>query len=341
MQEWFRDSDWVDEPPSITVTMGSGAVCQLDCTATVALPPDAVFNVVRDPHNRRVFKNVKSVSDVRVVSDDGGVQHVEMNMTFLWRLPAISGTFTAHVLMIQDRPNRMLSYELTRPGFMKKFQGFWKVEPLVVPSSPAISGAYESDDRGSQAPGRASQAVACLGSALDSDDANIVMSGVVTAAAAAGGRGGGGGTVPPALSPAARRVASRIVLHQIAQPSVAPPPVFRKCLKGILQTSTRDMLRDFQNEAARIRSSRGEERLGETEEGGKGAQVARERAEKRTASFLHKETLRASGLSPGSKVVGSGGFAANLGKKTGMNLVKGAMSRSKKGLTSLVKAGRK
>ncbi|CAI5481876.1 unnamed protein product [Closterium sp. Yama58-4] len=146
MQEWFRDSDWVDEPPSIAVTMGSGAVCQLDSTATVALPPDAVFNVIRDPNNRRVFKNVKvrasrsslslsplppitkfassstslvrhpipasykrpSVSDVRVLRDDGAVQHAEMKMTFVWRLPAISGTFTAQVLMIQDRPNRMV-----------------------------------------------------------------------------------------------------------------------------------------------------------------------------------------------------------------------------------------
>ncbi|CAI5505136.1 unnamed protein product [Closterium sp. Naga37s-1] len=331
--------------------MGSGAVCQLDCTATVALPPDAVFNVVRDPHNRRVFKNVKvkggavlvSVRDVRVVSDDGDVQHVEMNMAFLWRLPAISGTFTAHVLMIQDRPNRMLSYELTRPGFMKKFQGFWKVEPLVVPSSSSICGADEGDDRcsddssssskpndpsnisksnshdstnsssssdkpvngndPSQSPisilsydscpdllafAKTAEAAgttsvlaaptdACPGSATKSHD--VSTEGASSAAAVASGAvaAEAGGEVSPAPSAAAKRVASRIVLHQTVQPSVAPPPVFRKCLKGILQTATRDMLEDFQSEAALIRCGRGE-RLGETEEGGKEAQIARERA---------------------------------------------------------------
>ncbi|CAI7827626.1 unnamed protein product [Closterium sp. NIES-54] len=439
MQEWFHDSDWLDEPPSITVTMGSGAVCQLDCTATVALPPDAVFNVVRDPHNRRVFKNVKvgsvlaasrcrllfplslqSVSDVRVVSDDGAVQHAEMNMTFLWRLPAISGSFTAQVLMIQDRPNRMpfcyklhlpflpvalpvsppacslcpsaivspsphifqLSYELTRPGFMKKFQGFWKVEPLVVSSTSEIGGTDEADDRGShgstssstpptlpsspnnpsnisksnssdsvnsdsssdkagvgsepswspisilsydscpdllafaktaEAAGTASvlalPADACPGSAIKSHDA--VMEGASSAATAASGAVAveAGGEVSPAPSAAAKRVASRIVLHQTVQPSVAPPLVFRKCLKGILQTAMRDMLEDFLSEAALIRCGHGE-RLGETEEGGKEAQIARERAGKRTASFLHKEMLRASGSAPGSKVLGSGGGQA-------------------------------
>ncbi|CAI7923600.1 unnamed protein product, partial [Closterium sp. NIES-53] len=354
-----------------------------------------------------------SVSDVRVVSDDGAVQHAEMNMTFLWRLPAISGSFTAQVLMIQDRPNRMLSYELTRPGFMKKFQGFWKVEPLVVSSTSEIGGTDEADDRGShgstssstpptlpsspnnpsnisksnssdsvnsdsssdkagvgsepswspisilsydscpdllafaktaEAAGTASvlalPADACPGSAIKSHDA--VMEGASSAATAASGAVAveAGGEVSPAPSAAAKRVASRIVLHQTVQPSVAPPLVFRKCLKGILQTAMRDMLEDFLSEAALIRCGRGE-RLGETEEGGKEAQIARERAGKRTASFLHKEMLRASGSAPGSKVLGSGGFAASLGKKTGMNQVKGEISRSKKGLTSLAKAGRK
>ncbi|GJP71394.1 hypothetical protein CLOP_g2229 [Closterium sp. NIES-67] len=349
LQEWFRDSDWVDEPPSIEVSMGSGAVCQLDCIATVALPPDAVFNVVQDPHNRRVFKNIKSVSDVRVVRDEGGVQHVEMNMAFAWRLPAISGSFTAHVLMIQDRPNRTMSYELTRPGFMKKFQGFWKVEPLFVPAASAIGGEdglsgslsgssspIERPSSPNEDPSRSPISVlsySCpdlfaLGEAAGrTAGASPTATGGESPASVSSGAAAGTASPAPALATAAKRVASRIVLRQIVQPSVAPPPMFRRCLQGILQTATRDMLNDFQTEAARIRTG---ERFEKEAEEGKEAREARERAEKRSASFLHKEALRAPG---------SGGFAAGLGKKTGMSLVKGAISRSKKGLTSLAKAG--
>lgn len=41
------------------VTVPKGSLCHLDATAEVGLPPDAVFDIVIDPDNKNVFKNIK------------------------------------------------------------------------------------------------------------------------------------------------------------------------------------------------------------------------------------------------------------------------------------------
>jgi len=41
------------------VTVPKGSLCNLNVEVDVGLPPDAVYNIVIDPDNRRVFKNIK------------------------------------------------------------------------------------------------------------------------------------------------------------------------------------------------------------------------------------------------------------------------------------------
>ena len=41
------------------VTVPKGSLCNLGVEVNVGLPPDAVYNIVTDPDNKRVFKNIK------------------------------------------------------------------------------------------------------------------------------------------------------------------------------------------------------------------------------------------------------------------------------------------
>ncbi|CAI5478011.1 unnamed protein product [Closterium sp. Yama58-4] len=270
---WFQNPDWVDETPSMTVSVGSNALCQLDGVATVGLPPDAVFSIVCDPHNSRVFKNIKSVKNERVLSDNNGVKELEMDMVFAFQLPFFTGTFDAHMRMVHDRPNRKMSFELTRPGLMRKFEGFWQVEPLVVPASatsaPSTISATSSASADSDTASAPSSPLSdTFHPASDWDSSSACSSPERDSAADPAADLAAKTTTKSAATPSdGARVASRLVLHQVVQPSVAPPDLFKRCIHIVLQMATKDVLKVFQREAAEIRSSKGQEV--ETQGGGK------------------------------------------------------------------------
>eukprot|EP00475_Leptophrys_vorax_P007598 TRINITY_DN14815_c0_g1_i1.p1 TRINITY_DN14815_c0_g1~~TRINITY_DN14815_c0_g1_i1.p1 ORF type:complete len:304 (-),score=18.58 TRINITY_DN14815_c0_g1_i1:199-1110(-) len=238
LEAWFADPEWSDDAPDMKVTVGSNALCQLDGVATVALPPDSVFSTVCDPYNRRVFKNVKSVSNLVVVSEADGVRVEEMDMVFAFHLPFFTGTFDAHVRMVKDRRNRKMSFALTRPGFMKRFEGHWTVEPMLVPctaGAEASSALCPGSPTGSiDSDSDVSASMSLGGSSCSSSPDNQVDSSL-------------------SGSDTGVRVASRLILHQVVQPSLAPPAIFKRCIHTILQMATSDVLKVFQEEAQRVR----------------------------------------------------------------------------------------
>ncbi|CAI5981951.1 unnamed protein product [Closterium sp. NIES-65] len=384
---WFDDSHWTDEPPSMTVTVGDHGRGQLDGVATVALPPDTVFSILCDPHNRRVFTFIKSVKNERVVSDCNGVRVVELDIVFALKVPFFTGTFDAHLRNVHDRPNRRVTFCLSRPGFMRKFEGYWQVDPLLVPASATYATSPSSAASAASAAPSASDVpsflsaegdpeselfpsvsftpqsplsdVMFLGSSCDSDSesgSDLNASGsdssnsassspdrfparvipdptTTTSVGSLCGSGGGLGEDDTRGSgrlgedsglgaegglgadgglggDAGMRVASRLVLHQVVEPSLAPPPMFRRCVHALLKAATRDVLVVFQYEAARIRNSKGkfpwrngaEAGAEEGEEEGKGKAG---KSSKLGAMFLHKEALGGKNSVFG---VGKGGF---------------------------------
>eukprot|EP01018_Ginkgo_biloba_P013737 Gb_24414 [translate_table: standard] len=52
-------SEFVHEPPVINVTQPKGSFCQIDARFSVPLSPIEVYDIITDPNNRRVFKNIK------------------------------------------------------------------------------------------------------------------------------------------------------------------------------------------------------------------------------------------------------------------------------------------
>jgi hypothetical protein len=48
----------------LQVTVPQGSLCNLNLRFEAGLPPDAVYNIIIDPENKRVFTNIKVCTDV-------------------------------------------------------------------------------------------------------------------------------------------------------------------------------------------------------------------------------------------------------------------------------------
>ncbi|WCJ38453.1 hypothetical protein M5689_019514 [Euphorbia peplus] len=135
LQSWRENPSWNDEPPQIKVSVPKGSLCNLTVNFDVGLPPDAVYNIVTDPDNRRVFKNIKEVVSRKVLLDEGHRQLVELEQAAIWKFLWWSGTISVHVLVDQNRENRMMKFKQLKTGFMKQFEGCWRVEPVFIDES--------------------------------------------------------------------------------------------------------------------------------------------------------------------------------------------------------------
>ncbi len=56
---WLPSDSFVHEPPVLKVMQPKGTFCEIQARFSVALPPDGVYDIITDPNNRRVFKNIK------------------------------------------------------------------------------------------------------------------------------------------------------------------------------------------------------------------------------------------------------------------------------------------
>ncbi|KAJ4836197.1 hypothetical protein Tsubulata_046624 [Turnera subulata] len=132
LQAWRENPSWTDQPPDIKVSVPKGSLCNLSVAFDVGLPPDAVYDIVTDPDNRRVFKNIKEVISRRVLLDEGHRQVVEVEQAALWKFLWWSGTISVHVLVDQNRQDYSMKFKQLKTGFMERFEGIWRVEPVFV-----------------------------------------------------------------------------------------------------------------------------------------------------------------------------------------------------------------
>ncbi|CAI0434655.1 unnamed protein product [Linum tenue] len=150
LEAWRENPSWVDQPPVIQVSVPKGSLCNLSVKVNVGLPPDAIYDIVIDPDNRRVFKNIKEVISRKVLYDDGQRQLVEVEQAAIWTFLWWSGTMSVHVLVDQNRKDHSMKFKQVKTGFMERFEGSWKVEPLFVdeqichPLKPKTWADYDS-----------------------------------------------------------------------------------------------------------------------------------------------------------------------------------------------------
>ncbi|OMO78252.1 hypothetical protein CCACVL1_14545 [Corchorus capsularis] len=132
LQAWRENPSWGDQSPEIKVSVPKGSLCNLKAKVDIGLPPDAVYNIVTDPENKRVFKNIQEVISRKVLVDEGQRQLVEVEQAALWRFLWWSGTISVHVLVDQNREDYSMKFKQVKSGFMKKFEGHWRVQPVFV-----------------------------------------------------------------------------------------------------------------------------------------------------------------------------------------------------------------
>ncbi|KAI3992008.1 hypothetical protein MKX01_014899 [Papaver californicum] len=132
LKAWNNNPSWVDESPEIQVSVPKGSFCNLSVKVKVGLPPDAIYDIVTDPDNRRVFKNIKEVISRRVLVDEGSRQVVEVEQAAMWKFLWWSGTIAVHVMVDQNRDDHSMKFKQVKTGFLERFEGCWKVEPLFV-----------------------------------------------------------------------------------------------------------------------------------------------------------------------------------------------------------------
>lgn len=154
LQLWRENPVWDVETPRIDVRVPKGSLCNLYVSFDLGLPPDAVYNIVIDPDNRRVFKNIKEVISRKVLHDDGSRQVVDLEQAAIWRFLWWSGTISVHVVVDQNREDYSMKFKQVKSGFMKKFEGSWRVEPVFVDDElcssfkPQTLSEYNSCTRG-------------------------------------------------------------------------------------------------------------------------------------------------------------------------------------------------
>lgn len=132
LQLWRENPIWGDQTTKIDVSVPKGSLCNLYVKFDLGLPPDAVYNIVTDPDNKRVFKNIKEVISRKVLLDDGSRQVVELEQAAIWKFLWWTGTLAVHVLVDQNRDDHSMKFKQVKAGFMKKFEGCWKIEPVFV-----------------------------------------------------------------------------------------------------------------------------------------------------------------------------------------------------------------
>ncbi|KAJ8565316.1 hypothetical protein K7X08_007892 [Anisodus acutangulus] len=132
LQSWKENPSWVDPSPDVKVSVPKGSLCNLNVKVNIGLPPETVYDIVTDPENKSVFKNIKEVLSRKVLVDEGSRQVVEVEQAAIWRFLWWSGTIYVHVLVDQNREDYTMKFKQVKTGFMERFEGSWKVEPLLV-----------------------------------------------------------------------------------------------------------------------------------------------------------------------------------------------------------------
>lgn len=94
---------------------------------SMAVDADITYGILTDyEKNPEIFKTVSKVEVEYRDQSKFVTQHAHWNLLF-W-----SGTFDMKMKVVEDRPNRAVSFKLNEPGFLKLFNGHWGIEPRMV-----------------------------------------------------------------------------------------------------------------------------------------------------------------------------------------------------------------
>ncbi|CAK9258856.1 unnamed protein product [Sphagnum jensenii] len=117
-------------PAEVTVEKKEGHF-EVKGNMNMAVEPDVTYGILTDyENNPKIFKTVSKVEVEHRDDSKLVTQHAHWNLLF-W-----SGGFDMKMKVLEDHSKRAISYKLSEPGFLTKFNGYWGVEPWVVEGKP-------------------------------------------------------------------------------------------------------------------------------------------------------------------------------------------------------------
>lgn len=220
---------WSDKNSKIVVTQPEGFMCKLKMMARIDMSPDDVFDLLTNLDNTRIFRSLKPLSWRKVLADNGqGRVTAEFEQKAKWKFLFFSGTFKTRLVVSQDRDSRVINFRLAQPGFMKKFEGSWRLQPFTQSALDALDAP----------PLGPAQGGTWQGPSWSRWNTAVV-------------------TLQHRLGLPSKQEATLAVLEQSLMPALIPPPPFDTMLKKIAARQLQIMLEDLQTEVKKIKAGKG------------------------------------------------------------------------------------
>lgn len=119
-----------DGEVEVRVTVPKECTCRVTARTNLPIGPQQVCNILTDPGNARVFRNVKAVTSHNVISNDGKEKVIDMEQLGRWKFLCFGGTFSTSLRITQNFESNTVSYVLLKGGFLRNFIGRWEMQEL-------------------------------------------------------------------------------------------------------------------------------------------------------------------------------------------------------------------
>lgn len=127
-----KTSEPLDE--RVHILQEHGFLCHIKAHTRLELPPRQAFEIIADPDNARIFRSIEECTYRKVLYEKQQKQRVAVEHQSGWKFLWHKGQFATKLLVEQDNKAMVMAFRLAESGFMKNFEGFWRMEP--VPGDP-------------------------------------------------------------------------------------------------------------------------------------------------------------------------------------------------------------
>mmetsp|Transcript_2675 Transcript_2675/g.7945 ORF Transcript_2675/g.7945 Transcript_2675/m.7945 type:complete len:317 (-) Transcript_2675:355-1305(-) len=114
----------------VQVLQEEGFLCHVTVNCRLDVPPRTAFEVISDPDNARVFRSIEECTYRKVLHENRGRKRVAVEHRSGWRFLWHKGHFDTKLLVEQDDDAMVMAFRLAERGFMRNFEGFWRMEPM-------------------------------------------------------------------------------------------------------------------------------------------------------------------------------------------------------------------
>lgn len=118
----------------VHVLQEHGFLCHIQVQTRFNIPPRQAFEIISDPDNARIFRSIEECTHRKVLHENKARQRVSVVHQSGWKFLWHKGHFTTKLLVEQDDNAMVMAFRLAEQGFMKNFEGFWRMEPM--PGNP-------------------------------------------------------------------------------------------------------------------------------------------------------------------------------------------------------------